>query len=139
MLPVIGAGRAPASAYADENTDFPPRPLVDSRLVQNLRRWVIGPRALIGEDMLSNLNRFECEARGACCPARLPNSAIELGRGFFSRVVRSQKNVRALSRAAFVHSGDGTGVSKLAFKAISSLRNKGGKKGSGINWVDTLN
>lgn len=76
--------RSLAGSHADEDANFPPRPLVDGRLIQYLRRRIVRAGTFVDEDMLSNLNGFKRKAGGRRCPTGLPDSAIELRRGLFS-------------------------------------------------------
>lgn len=84
MALAVGSRRALAGSHTDEDANFPPGPLVDRRLIQNLRRRIVRTRSLVDKDMLSDLDGFERKSGGRGCPTSLPDRAIELRRGLLS-------------------------------------------------------
>jgi len=108
VMVVVRSRRPLAGAETDEDADLPSRPFIHGRLIEDLGRRVVRPRALVDEDVLADLDRFECETGSARRPARLPDRAVEFRRRFFSRVVRSQQSRRPVFGCPFVHGGDST-------------------------------
>lgn len=108
VLSIVGARRATTGADTDEDANLATRPLVHGGLVQDLRGGVISAGALIDEDVLADLNRFEGESGGCGGATSLPDRAVEFGRRFSPGVIGPQEYGRAASRAAFVQRRDRT-------------------------------
>lgn len=108
VLPIVGAWRAPAGPYTDENPNFPPGPFIHGGFFQDLWGRVVRAGTFVDEEMLSDLDRFESQPGGRCGPTGLPDGAIELGWGFFSRVVGTKQYGRAVASGSFVEGRHGT-------------------------------
>lgn len=107
LVRIIAPWSSPCSD-TDKHSNLSPWPLVDNRLVQSLGSRVEGAGALVMEDSLAYLDWFEGQSNSTGCATSFPDLAVELGRWFASRIIRTEEGWGCTSRGAFIYSSNCT-------------------------------